>query len=324
MTQDQHTPLMEEALRWLVIMREDGSAQARADFQAWLASGPGHEEAWQRAQYVWRRIEVIEPAIRPRTAEEPAAIPIPIASLPPPAFRVRRWLPLAAAASILLAVAGYAVTAMSLLADHRTASAQIENLRLADGSELQLGSDTAVSVDFGPDSRTVTLHRGEAYFAVAPDPGRPFVVRAAGGQARALGTAFNVKTRDDSAIVTVTEHSIAVQAPGGQGVTLREGQQVRYDSSGISAATIADTASVLAWRRHRLVAYDMPLGEVVAELERYQTGRVLITDARLKDLPVTAVFDTSQADAAIATIAGSLPVRLRRFGPLLTVISPAD
>src|SRR3546814_17597567 len=85
-------------------------------------------------------------------------------------------------------------------------------LRLADGSSIELGSDSALSVALGNRQRVVTLYKGEAFFTVAADAGRPFVVQAAGGSTQALGTAFNIKTVEGRAIVTVTEHAVLVAA----------------------------------------------------------------------------------------------------------------
>src|SRR3546814_17289373 len=92
-------------------------------------------------------------------------------------------------------------------------------LRLADGSSIELGSDSALSVALGNRQRVVTLYKGEAFFTVAADAGRPFVVQAAGGSAQALGTAFNIKTVEGMAIVTVTGTSSEERRGGKAGVS---------------------------------------------------------------------------------------------------------
>ncbi len=314
MTEPPHpTPLIEDALHWLVVLREDDTPQTQAAFQAWLASGPEQQAAWRRAQHVWQRADSLQPVLTQ------AAKVVPLRRRP-----LRRWMSYAAAACLLLALTGYVVASAGLLADHRTGTAELRSIGLKDGSEVQLGSATALSVEIGQAARIVTLHKGEAHFSVAPDAARPFIVRAAGGETRALGTAFDVKIVAGGAVVTVTEHAVAVRAPDGQTGNAVEGQQIRYGGAGLSDAKAVDVAGAMAWRRNRLVFYDVPLGEVVADLERHRIGRILITDARLETLPVTAVFDSGQTDAAIETIARTLPVKLRHYGTLLTVLSPAD
>lgn len=313
MTETQHPPLIEDALRWLVVLREDDTPQSRAAFETWLATDADHAAAWQRAQYVWQRSGVLEPAVK---AAKVVSMPVRRAA--------PRWMRYAAAACLLFGLTGYVISSADLLADHRTATAELRSLSLKDGSEVQLGSATALSVEIGQGARIITLHRGEAHFSVAPDAARPFIVRAAGGETRALGTAFDVKIVSGGAVVTVTEHAVAVRAPDGQTGNAVEGQQIRYGAAGLSDAKAVDIAGAMAWRRNRLVFYDAPLGEVVADLERHRMGRIIVTDARLKTLPVTAVFDSAQTDAAIETIARTLPVKLRQYGTLLAVLSPAD
>lgn len=315
MTQPQpHTPLIEDALRWLVVLREDDTPQSRAAFEAWLATDADHAAAWRRAQYVWQQSSMLEPAV----TEAAKVVALPVRRATP------RWVRYAAAACLLFGLTGYVVSSADLLADHRTATAELRSLSLKDGSEVQLGSATAISVALEKGARIITLHKGEAYFSVAPDAARPFIVRAAGGETRALGTAFDVKIVSGGAVVTVTEHAVAVRAPDGQTGNAVEGQQIRYGAAGLSDAKAVDIAGAMAWRRNRLVFYDAPLGEVVADLERHRLGRIIVTDVRLKTLPVTAVFDSAQSDAAIETIARTLPVKLRQYGTLLAVISPAD
>jgi transmembrane sensor len=147
------------------------------------------------------------------------------------------------------------------------------------------------------------------------------VVDAAAGRTRALGTAFDVKLGADSVTVSVTERSVEVSVEGADRV-VGEGQQVRYGRKKIGAVREADLGQVEAWRRDRLIFQEAPLGEVIADLERYRGGRIVITDSRLRDIPVTAVFDTRKADAAVDTIAATLPIRVRRLTDLLVVLSP--
>lgn len=317
MTDKQPPPLMDEALHWLAVLQDDAaSADERRAFEAWLAANPAHREAWQRARHVWARLEILAPALRDHVNVVPLKAPRALPSR-------RSWLRMAAAASVAVVAGGYVLADPALFADYATGVRQRRSLLLADGSKIELGGDTAISVALRRSERIVTLHGGEAFFTVAADAGRPFIVKTAGGSTRALGTAFNIKTLGDAATVTVTEHAVLVAAPSGEQVAVTEGRQVRYDTGGLGAATPADLADVLGWQRNRLIFQGAPLGDVVADLQRYSRGRVIITDAALRNLPVTAVFDADQADAAIDTIARALPVRLRRFSRLLAVISPA-
>lgn len=105
----------------------------------------------------------------------------------------------------------YALSRLHLLADYRTGIGERRRIVLADGSALELGSDTALSVRFDSRQRQLTLHRGQAYFQVAADATRRFSVRAGQGISTALGTQFDVKLLDDIVTVSVTEHAVAVR-----------------------------------------------------------------------------------------------------------------
>lgn len=319
-------PETEAALRWLVVLRDPGaSAAERAAFAAWLGEQPAHAAAWRRAEAVWARLDGLEPALRASPALPPgdAVAPFrrPRRRAATPLSR-RRWLQAAAAAGLLVAGAGYAAREARLFADYATGTGERRSLRLPDGSTVELGSRSALSLAFDAAGRGVELHEGEAFFRVAADPARPFVVVAGGGRTRALGTAFDVKRRAGGAAVAVVEHAVAVSLADGRSTTVGAGQQLRYGDGRLGRVVPADLPAVLAWRRGRLIFRQAPLGEVVAELERYRSGRILVTDGRLEALPVTAVFDSGATDAALETIADSLPVELRRLTDLLVLLSP--
>lgn len=306
--------LVEEALEWLARLQDaEATAAERAAFEAWLARGPDRLTAWQRALQVWSRAGELEAALRGR---RPAGTGAAIA----PSRRV--WLKAAAAAAVAAAAGAHLLAEPATFADHATRIGERRSIALPDGSTVELGSTSALSLDFGPKARRVRLHRGEAYFAVTADPARPFLVEAAAGRIRALGTAFDVKLGGESASVAVVEHAVEVSLDG-EGVRLNAGEQVRYGNGRLGRIRPADLAQVRAWQRDRLIFQDAPLGAVVADLERWRRGRIVITDDRLEALSVTAVFDVHEIDAALQTIADSLPVRVLRLTDLLVLLTPA-
>ena len=192
----------------------------------------------------------------------------------------RRWLQAAAVAAIA-APAAYLVSRPELWADHRTAAGERRTVTLADGSTVELAGASALSVSFGKDPRRLRLVAGEAFFTVAVDPARPFIVEAGEGRTRALGTAFDVKLSGESVTVTVMEHRVEVSTGPDRKVELGQGEQVRYVARDLQVPYRADLRVADAWRRDRLVFQDAPLGEVVADLERSRGGRIVLTDSAL-------------------------------------------
>ena len=321
MDQDRQDALTEQALRWLVVLNDDAAKDAdRAAFAAWLARGPSHRAAWTRAQYVWSRAGVIEPAIRARRTDTRAMPPLADKDR---GWSRRRWFGAVAAGGLLAMAGGYTFLRHDLLADYATAAGERRTVALADGSSVELGGASALTVSYTAGERKLSLTAGEAFFTVAPDTQRPFMVTARGVRAKALGTAFNVKLMPDAVQIAVAEHAVAVAAAGGVAVEVPSEWQVSYGVAGFGPVSPADLGAALAWRRGRLVFHDAPLSDVVADLERYRGGRVLILDEGIATLPVTAVIDVREADAMLDIIAATLPVRVRRLTGLLVLIGSA-
>lgn len=342
--QEQHQdPLIEEALRWFAVLKDPkASDDDRRAFSLWLKEKPEHEAAWRQAQRVWMRVGKIGPAFA-NSPQATVVIPAPptVVVKPPPSLRAdpalrppalhrspprrRRGVLIAAvAAACVAAPAGALLWRPGWLADHATAVGERRTVTLADGSSVELAGASSISVDFAAGVRRVMLREGEAFFSVARDADRPFVVEADGTRVRALGTAFDVKLGDGRVTVAVSEQSVEVLAAGYPPVVVGSGQQVRVGRGSAGDVREADLAMVEAWRQDRLAFHETPLGDVVADLQRYRMGRIVLTEARLGDIPVSAAFEASQADAAIDALTATLPIHARRFTPLLVVLSPRD
>lgn len=324
-------PLVEEALHWLVVLKDrNASAADREAFDQWLNLDPSHGAAWRRAQLVWMRLDRIGPAFRerpqvPRSPGRPRLVTAPAIgppSVPAPARAGRRrFLYGAGAVAGLAAPAALVALRGPVFATHATRAGERRTIVLEDGSEIELAGGSSLSVDFASDMRRILLHEGEAAFDIVPDPARPFEVHAASGYTRALGTAFDVKMSDGLVTVAATDQSVRVSANDAEPVTVNEGQLVRYGPNRIGTVRDADLDQVEAWRRDRLVFQDAPLGEVIDDLERYRGGRIVLLDSRLRALSVTGSYATSEADAVLAALANSLPVRVIRVSGLLVVVS---
>lgn len=339
MPEQQQDPLIEEALRWFGVLKDPkASEDDRRAFASWLKEKPEHEAAWRQAQRVWMRVGKIGPAFAnspqatvvipkptPRIIKPPElrATPSlrPIASRRPPPKRRGLLIALAAAAAVA-APAGALLWRPGLLADHATAIGERRTVELTDGTSVELAGASSLSLDFSGNLRRIVLREGEAFFTVAADAARPLVVEANGTRIRALGTAFDIKLGGDAVTVAVSDQSVDVAIDGRPPVSVGSGQQVRVSGRSLGDVGEADLGLVEAWRRDRLAFRDAPLGDVVADLQRYRLGRIVLSETRLGDIPVSAEFDVREADAAIDTLLTTLPVRAWRFTSLLVVLSP--
>ncbi|WP_437879887.1 FecR family protein [Pseudomonas sp. LRF_L74] len=306
--------LMEQALEWHVLLQDiDVTDQQRRDAHAWHERSDAHRDAWQRAEDVWRRLDPLAEAL-----SAPAV-------LPTVASRRRRWFrpALACAASLVLALVLIPTLDPAWHADYRTDIAQHGSWQLADGSRLELAADSALDVDYSDKQRRVRLLRGQAWFQVAADAGRPFIVSAEGGETRALGTAFAVRLGEDHVRVVVAEHSVQVSTMN-QHQVVQQGQVIDYSHDRLSLRSDTLASNELAWRKQRLVFVRAPLSEVLGELQHYLPGYLRLTDGQLGQLPVTVVIDTRQPDKALSSLTEILPLRLTDVGPWLTLVRPAQ
>jgi transmembrane sensor len=314
---DAPDALFEEATLWLARLREPGAAAGdRAAFDRWRAADPRHQAAYDQAARLWSALAAPAAELARQAPSAVTARP-----RPPRRFFARRRLAAAAMAAMLalgiwLGRGGFD----DLRSDYVTSVGARQAVALGDGSELLLNTDTAIAVDLDAEARRVRLYRGEAYFRVAKDAARPFVIETPDGEIRVTGTAFNLRALDGRTVVSVVEGQVEVTAPPAAPARLGPGQQIATTADGLQAATGFDATVVTAWQRGQVVFYRTPLGEVVDELNRYQRGRILVLSARARDLRVTGVFDAGRPAAAIEVIEATLPLEVVRLSDHLILL----
>ena len=309
----------DEAAAWFVRLRDEAAGDDdRAAFEAWRAADPAHAQAYREMEGLWSGLDRIERHRRVRSGSRRARTRTDGPNVP----GRRRVLRRLAAASIAVAagLGAYSLTPPGFLADHRTGPGEQGKIELADGSIAYLNTASALSVDFTADRRRIELHDGEAYFEVARDSARPFVVETDFGRIEALGTAFSVRSTGGTAAVIVTESKVAVSGATGDKAILSAGQSIGISDAGLGGMAQVNANRALAWRRGRLIFDNRPLGEVLAELERYRAGRIVILDGAVAALPVTGSFAIADTDSTLETIERILPVRLRRLSDLLVLV----
>lgn len=310
-----------QAAYWQAQLSSDlVTEQHRCEFELWLDERPENKTAWQEVNAFWVGLDYLSEAdIVEVKSSRVIAFKTPGRIRPHPRFARPA---LGIAASLLLIVSLIYTQAGFYFADYTTAPGKQRNVILADGSEIMMNTDTAISVDYSAQHRQITLHDGEAYFVVAPDANRPFEVQTHSGQVRALGTEFNIKTRQKDVMVTVYQHTVRVAAKNGKILeSLPEGQQVAFSDDAVSAITSANLQRGQAWRKQRMVFQDRPLADVIAELNRYRSGRIIVLSNDIKTLPVTGVFATDDTNIALKTIEQSLPVTITKITEKLVLLT---
>jgi transmembrane sensor len=322
-------PALAEAADWLLtLQRTDVSPEHIAAWQRWLGQNPRNRLAFDRLQAVQECIDAVKPVPWPTPVEIAAdeyAGTAPVAewlqsgrNTARGGWRNARWRAAAAAVLGLAAVLGYQFVSI----DERigTAVGELRRIQLEDGSSVTLSGRTEVAVDFDSGLRLVTLERGEAFFEVAKDARRPFVVHSSGNRIRAIGTAFNVRQSDDGVTVAVSEGTVEIShargshsVDGRQGVTqLQAGERIRIaaDHSAIPSPMPVAPQAVGAWREGERQYLGEPLSEVVADLARYSTRKIVIDDPSIGRLQVTGAVFEREMDQWLQSLRSALPVEV--------------
>lgn len=305
------TPAQEqEALAWLSLLHDQPSSGDQATFSQWLQADPAHFEAYAQAQVVW---EISEVPARTLAREDEFALLGYLKAMERSRGRsLRRWsAALAMAACLLLMVsmgAGWQPSRWidDLGADYVSAPGQVRTVTLADQSQVTLDADSAIAVDFSRGERHVQLLRGAGFFSVS-HTGAPFVVEAGKGEARVLGTQFEVRLQPSGAQVTVLSGRVGVTAqPGATQQILGAGQQVAYADGIAEKLHASDSEAQLAWRQGWLNYYKTPLADVVRDLARYYPGRILLLNDALAARRISGSFPSKDPQAVLDSLQGVL------------------
>lgn len=229
--------------------------------------------------------------------------------------RARRRAVLKTLALLLAAGAGGWMThdtlpVQRLMADVRTRKGERRRLTLADGSQLQVNTDTALDLRYDGQQRLLYLHGGEISVQTASDAqARPFIVQTAEGRIQALGTRFCVRSDDGVCQVSVQRHAVEIHAPAQAPVRVEAGHCVRFDRQGF--APVSPTApGADAWTQGMLTVIEWRLADFVAELRRYRQG-VVRCDERVAELRLSGAFRIDNTDTLLDNLGASLPVKVR-------------
>ena len=319
MTKTRLAPVSEQAIDWMVRLRAgkpDAALQER--FNAWLAMDPEHAQAWatlqERLGGSFNTVRALDRRVPGQAGEARQLLLQPHGSRRD-ALRVIAGLGLLGGG---LWLGARSPLGDSLLADLHTGRGQRQDFNLADGSRLSLNADSAVDLQFDELQRLVILRHGELVIEVAADPRRPLRVRTAQGEIRALGTRFLVAQEQDASRVVVLQHSVQARLFDGTTLDLQAGQSALLSARQISAVA-CDQRHRADWLSGRLNVLDEPLEQVVEALRPYSRGFVRIAP-EVRHLRVQGVFPLDDPDRTFTALAETLPIRVDRYSPWLTLI----
>lgn len=274
-----------------------------AAFDRWMGADPAHREAFAAMCAIW---EDDVPKLAAPDASAHAAQTVSVAVAHRGKARRGMSAALATAAMLVLAL-GIALVPRLIPHHYASAPGAPTTIALADGSEVRLGGNSAVSVHYLPWRRSVELTRGEAAFDVVRDTGRPFVVDAGSAQITVLGTAFHVdRLASDAVAVQVSRGAVRVHA-GDRGDRLAAGQAARV--SGKVIHRVAMLEEDRNWQSGWFVAHDVPLSDLVEKLRRYKVQPIHI-DPKIAGRLVVGRFKVSEPDTVLDAMKTSYGLRV--------------
>ena len=338
----------QEAGTWVILLDSETplTASQRKAFAEWMSRSPAHREEIKKLAQFWGKMNILTDL----------AIPTQVAAQSPKSAS-RFWnlrSPFAMAAAILMVTLSlglwFQLGSQNQLSSglYATAVGQQKTIVLADGSQVQLNTNSQIRVDYSHAHRDIWLLQGEAHFDVAKNPKRPFRVAAGSGRVEAIGTAFAVYLNGGDLDVTVTEGRVELQAlapnyssnsslsssrnnssavtavqqkPLGQ---LNAGQGVRIKNiashSSLAQATNPDieqagpeeVARRLDWRSGSITFNGDPLSKVVAEISRYSLMSIELADPAMHSIKIGGQFRVGEMDAMLESLQTNFGIQVKR------------
>lgn len=292
------------AANWYVqFQSEPPTAAQQQAWQRWLDSDPAHQAAWQHMEQLQRNLGALPRDLTRRALSDTQQ-----------RRQVLRMLLVLASAGC----AGWAVQKNTSLgnvwADYRTRVGERKHLQLADGSLLELNTDTAIDVVFDDRQRLIRLREGEVFMRTGKrGDTRPFFVETREGRVQALGTSFAVRQLSKRTHVGVQEDRVLVlpNASTTAAGILEAGQSADFDTLNIGPSRVC-RASETAWIEGQLIVLDGRLGDVIDELSRYRPG-AMQCDEQAARLRVSGAFRLDAIDAVLANLQATLPIKVSYF-----------
>lgn len=319
--------ILEDAAAWMALLDSDECAPAdRLAFARWLAEDPMHQWGFEELSEVWARLHTLTDINH--LVDHPKIVPFPDPAAAerqafPPAERDaggrQEWSTLAAAALVVIGACIHLVfgTPGEL---HKTRVGEVQDIRLEDGSRVELNAMSTVEVHIDDRRRRVELADGEAVFHVASDE-RPFIVETPLGTVSAVGTRFAVHANESMVEVSVIEGLVSVSASTGRTALteyesdllvrftdeialLGAGQRIELtrETQKFLTVTPDHIDEELAWRNGEVVFTERPLMSVLVEMRRYLGVPIFVGSPELNTLRISGRFQTGGVDQFLARL----------------------
>ena len=308
--------LLFEAIDLVIRLQSDpGNPVALEMVQAWRNRSENHEKIWNRVAATHGMSGKI------LNAQHQAA-------QPESSLLNRRNFMIAGAAGIAGLAATSYLTGKNTQnpADVMTARGEIRRIELVDGSIATLGPDSALTYAYTDQRRKIKLLAGMAYFEVVSDPYRPFSIASDEFRVTALGTRFDISNDRGVLNVAVDRGLVEIRGPDTgliHGKQVAEGSWLRYDPAGPHLTEgKRDIEQIAAWRDNILVAEEETVAVLIAKINRWYSGRIVMADPFVGKQKVSGLFDVSNPKRALEAVVYPAGGHVRYVSSQLALITP--
>lgn len=295
-----------DASQWYAKLASGSATQNDyAEWQSWKSENKEHEQAWQQLDEINQQFQQLPPEVGFATLQKPVL--------------ARRQAIKQFAVMFGIGVASWYTLReqpwREALADYKTAVGEYREIKLADGTQIYLNTQTSINVQYNNLQRQLELIEGEVLIKTGHQNSAQvnLTVKTQHGVVTALGTHFSVRNFEDHSKASLYEGQIKIEPSGqvGKSIVLNAGESINFSKQQLSNVEKARLTDV-AWSKGILVVYAMPLSQFSAELSRYRVG-LLRCDPAVANLEISGSFPTQDTDAALNTLANTLPVRVISF-----------
>lgn len=312
--QNLHTKdIKARAAQWLERQdRADWSPADQAELDAWLAQSNANLIAYWRVRDAWTRAERLV-AAAPAIAKAARA-----KRLPPRA--IITGIAAVLVAAVALGFGAHMIAPKPQIRTFATPLGGREIVTFADGSRIELNTDTILRTRMTTEDRTIWLVKGEAYFEVKHDAAHPFVVLAGNDRVTDLGTEFVMRRDADKLEVALLKGRVRVgelgARPDARSTLLMPGDvaTATTDSMYVTQEPVRALASRLSWRRGVLVFDKTPLADAAREFNRYNRLKLVIADPAAAGITIDGTFPADNVEAFTDVAQHILALHVARRG----------
>ena len=290
---------------------ENWSDPDQKAFDAWMAQSPAHVVCYWRLEGAWA------------SADRLAVLRAPELDWEMPSRRKFRWPALMGLAAGFAVAAAIGIAALHYISQprDRTYATEIggrELVTFADGTQIELNTNTVLRARMTTASRTIWLDHGEAYFQVKHDPAHPFIVYSGNQRITDLGTKFLVRSNPARLEVTLLQGRVRIGATDASSRSrlLVPGEEAVATATSFSVTKRSDKAlsDQLGWRDGVLIFRYTSLADAVKELNRYNNRKLVVGDPAVGRLKIYGTFQLRDVDVFARAVRDALGLRVSNEG----------